>query len=1014
MVLSLVVASFLSAGPTVVSTRYHRDERGGAFVTELRVPGFMAGYERIAAVSKDDRVFLLYSTFDTGFEREKPTLEQLTDQLAFAERNAAEAKALVAEFDKAVAEAKAKKAKTFTAKTRWGEQTHQLKRATEERAQLVEQQQNTVERVAEVRKELERAKVEATAGSTVFVAGRFTENGSAKVDVLRGPARGAWVPQLVTTLTLELPKAGPQPEVLKTWAEAQGQTLGLAALRTGAGTGFAAYVSEVSSEAWGSQRGGFGRRSDRVPDLYGMMTGLTAVQEALQLDAWRDREEQPGPKVKLSTLEGPHVASHDYDALRKGVEPRVFDSASVIPADTFALHFTSAEAVFTVVDLLDAWGTDLSHALEGFARDRGTKERLFTQLALPHDDFSRLYASRAVEAVSIIGHDPFVREGTDLTVVLTVKDAGAVKLAAMASRAQAKSKRPDAVESTEKYQGVELTTLKTADRAVSTTFAESGRFVFVGNSAAGVKAALDAQAGRVPSMAKAADFRYLRTLYADGEDAFVFLSDAFVRSVVGPRWKIGARRRMECASNLQLIEYARLVAQRERAPASSLDALKARGLLPKTLTCSHGGTYALLSEGAACSAHGRLSFLTPLVELPFSEATSTEAEEYRDFTESYRQYWRTFIDPVGVRVKLSPAIDLETIILPLVDNTIYSQLKELYAGAPATLQRQGDTSKAIAAISSTFSPSKKVQGEVREFMREAHVQGQDPWRWLGDQVSFVVYDGDPLLTIGGDVPLGMMGRRDADFAAVTSVVLTSLTLPTALVVKVKDPVAARAAVERLIDSLELSALDHGRRRDRTSVSGYRISEPSGQDPIGVLSLSFFGVTLRLYYAVVGDQLYIASRKWLADEVVGRGFVVPKDSQTEPGHVRVRLDHARLKAALTAVQAGWGENMREACFKNLLDLELVSQASRSTNELVTPVQRALGYSPYCPAGGTYKLDSLSEATCSVHGKPNAPKQPKELADSTSTAKWLGRVESMDFSLTFTPEGLRTHVVLQPKK
>ncbi len=1013
MVLSLVVASMLSAGPTVVSTRYHRDERGGAFVTELRVPGFMAGYERIAAVSKDDRTFLLYSTFDNGYERDKPTVEQLTEQLGSMERQSAELKEHLTAFDKAAAAASAKQAKTFKANSRWGEQTYQLKRAAQERAYLVEQQHDFAERVSRLRKEFERAKTEATTGSTVFVSGRFTETGAAKVDVLRGPARGAWVPTLVTTLTLELPKSATQPEAISTWAEAQSQTLQLAAMRTEAGAGFAAYVAQVSGDAWGARSGGFGRRGERVPDLYGMMTGLTAVQEALQLDAWRDREEQPGPKVKLSTLEGPHVASHDYDALRKGVEPRVFDSASVIPADTFALHFSSADAVFTVVDLLDAWGTDLSHALEGFARDRGTKERFFTQLALPRDDFSRLYASRAVEAVSIIGHDPFVREGTDLTVVLTVKDAGAVKLAAMASRAQAKSKRPDAVESTEKYQGVELTTLKTADRALSTTFAESGRFVFVGNSAAGVKAALDAQAGRVPSMAKAADFRYLRTLYADGEDAFVFLSDAFVRSVVGPRWKIGARRRMECASNLQLIEYARLVAQRERIPATTLDALKARGLLPKTLTCSHGGTYALLPEGASCSAHGRLSFLTPLVELPFTEATATEAEEYRDFTESYRQYWRTFIDPVGVRVKLSPAIDLETIILPLVDNTIYSQLKELYAGGPATLQRQGDTSKAIAAVSSTFSPSKKVQEEVREFMREAHVQGQDPWRWLGDQVSFVVYDGDPLLTIGGDVPLGMMGRRDADFAAITSVVLTSLTLPTALVVKVKDPVAARAAVERLIDSLELSALKHSRRRDSASVSGYRISEPSGNDPVGVLSLSFFGVTLRLYYAVVGDQLYIASRKWLADEVVARGFVVPKDSQSEAGHVRVRLDHARLKAALTAVQAGWGENMRDACFKNLLDLELVSQASRST-ELVTPVQRALGYSPYCPAGGAYKLDSLSEATCSVHGKPNAPKQPKELGDSTSTAKWLGRIESMDFSLTFTPEGLRTHVVLQPKK
>lgn len=1015
--LGLVVASLLSAAPApvVVSTRFHQDPRGGAFVTELRVPGFVLGYERIAAVAKDDQTFLLYTAFDDGRDRNRPTIDQLTEQLEASENRLADATEQLASFDKAMAAARAKKAKTFVVKLRWGDRPHQLKDAALDRENYLEQQQSAREQVAEVKKELERAKSEARTGASVLVTGRFVPGAtSAKVEVLRGPARGAWVPQALTTLSLEFPKTPTaSPDVLEAWARAQAMTLELASLRTPGGSGFAQYVAQVSGSGDRGDRAFRGRRPDRQPDLYGMMTGLTAVQEALQLDAWSDREEQPGPPVKLTKLEGPHVASHDYDALRKGVEPRLFDAASAAPADAFVLHFTSADAVFTVVDLLDAWGTDLSHALEGFARDRGSKERLFTQLALPRDDFTRLYASRAVEAVTIVGHDPFVREGTDLTVILTTKDAGAVKLAAMAARGQAKSKRPDAVESTERYQGVELTSLRTPDRAVSTTYAESGRFVFVGNSAAGVKAALDTLAGRAPSMAKASDFRYLRTLFADGEDAFVFLSDAFVRSVVGPRWKIGARRRMECATTLQLIEYARLSAQRERVSSTSLKDLQAQGRLPKPLRCAHGGTYSLDANGASCSAHGRLGFLTPLVELPFSEATATEAREYADFTEGYRQYWRTFIDPVGVRVKLSPSIDLETIILPLVDNTIYTQLKDLYAGSPAALQRQGDTAKAIAAISSTFSPSKQVQREVTGFMREARVQGQDPWRWLGDQVTFVVYDGDPLLTVDGNLAMGMMGSRDADFAAVASVVLTSLTLPTALAVKVKDPVAARAAVERLVDSLELSAAGRSR-RDATSVSGYRISEPGGQDPIGVMSLSFFGVTLRIYYAVIGDQLYVATRRWLVDEMVARKAVVPKDSTTEPAHLRVRLDHARLKSALTAIQAGWGESMRDACFRNLTDLELVSQATRSTSELITPVRTALGYAPYCPAGGAYRLDPLGEAMCTVHGKATAPMQPRELADSTSTAKWLGRFQSLDLSLTFTPEGLRTHVVLQPRR
>ena len=67
MVLSLVVASLVSAGPTVVSTRYHRDERGGAFVTELRVPGFMAGYERLKSVGGGGRYDALASDGKTTY-----------------------------------------------------------------------------------------------------------------------------------------------------------------------------------------------------------------------------------------------------------------------------------------------------------------------------------------------------------------------------------------------------------------------------------------------------------------------------------------------------------------------------------------------------------------------------------------------------------------------------------------------------------------------------------------------------------------------------------------------------------------------------------------------------------------------------------------------------------------------------------------------------------------------------------------------------------------------------------
>ena len=46
--------------------------------------------------------------------------------------------------------------------------------------------------------------------------------------------------------------------------------------------------------------------------------------------------------------------------------------------------------------------------------------------------------------------------------------------------------------------------------------------------------------------------------------------------------------------------------------------------------------------------------------------TGEEADEYNAFLTEYNQYWRTFFDPIGIRIKVSPErYRLETIVLPL-------------------------------------------------------------------------------------------------------------------------------------------------------------------------------------------------------------------------------------------------------------------------------------------------------------------------------------------------------------
>src|SRR5207245_8353468 len=87
-----------------------------------------------------------------------------------------------------------------------------------------------------------------------------------------------------------------------------------------------------------------------------------------------------------------------------------------------------------------------------------------------------------------------------------------------------------------------------------------------------------------------------------------------------------------------------------------------------------------------CSHHGHAHFLTPCCEIPVTQVTGAEASEYQDFLREYNQYWRTFFDPIALRIQITPErYRLETIVLPLIDNSIYTVLARAVGGKPEPL-----------------------------------------------------------------------------------------------------------------------------------------------------------------------------------------------------------------------------------------------------------------------------------------------------------------------------------------
>jgi hypothetical protein len=495
------------------------------------------------------------------------------------------------------------------------------------------------------------------------------------------------------------------------------------------------------------EREGFDRASRA--DLFNIFSGALAVQESLQLDTMtlgpsrraprmkvepkpvptvktetkngkapyyvqktpeqiareeRAEEERLKRRVPVASLTGPTIKSHPWEQMLGGAKPEISSLALHIPADFYCAEFRSLNKMLELMDTSDLWGTHLLSQGAQEARTQLVGERLKKQLAVETNRLLRPFYDLAVERVAVTGSDLFIREGSDVTLIFRMKQPDVFKARMDQFLATAEKSRPDAKRTTGNYQGIEYTQLATADRAIHVFSAYPTPDLHVrSNSRVAFERILqsiqgkDADGRPIRRLGETSEFAYIRTLLPQGakeEDGLIYLSDPFIRRLVGPQLKLTERRRMLCHNYLCMIAHAALMyrTEYERAP-ESLNALAkaqcAPGLFGEgELTCPDGGKYSLAPDGmtGVCSHHGHATSLTPCCEIPLAQVTTEEAEEYHAFLQDYNQYWRTFFDPIAIRVQVTPErYRLETIVLPLIDNSIYTGMSYVLGGKPEPL-----------------------------------------------------------------------------------------------------------------------------------------------------------------------------------------------------------------------------------------------------------------------------------------------------------------------------------------
>jgi hypothetical protein len=510
-------------------------------------------------------------------------------------------------------------------------------------------------------------------------------------------------------------------------------------------------------------------RPDRGTELERLMdttTGMASIQEAIQADRplWLQTAREKAT-VPLASLKGPPLASHPFAEMLRALRRPVPEEklAAATPAEFYYVRLNDLTVFFRIVDQLDAWATPALNVLEGRGEEHALSERTLTQLGLERTQLARTLGPSVVADLALVGSDPYVREGSDVTVIFRMKQKALFDVALGNSLANHLRAHPGEPETRVDHQGTAIRVQRSSDGALRQHRASAGDLEIVSNSLAATRRVLDAIAGRAPRLSDQPDLQYMLARGAgeaaprgtaspsgrnEGQrtDGFVFLGDRFVAEVVGPRQKILQARRQLALSELLVPGYAALLFGwlEGRAPASSDELITAGWLGKDELRHALDGAGISFVPGrGARSSWGSPAVLEPLIELATPKLVSaSEKSAYERFADGYQRYWQQFMDPVAIRIGVEPdgkagtRLTVDVRVLPLIEGTSYRDIAETVGHARVATPAIAAGARGVIGIGADA----RLRREVSRLASSSPLGDRIALDWLGDWIFWGVED----------------------------------------------------------------------------------------------------------------------------------------------------------------------------------------------------------------------------------------------------------------------------------
>jgi len=608
---------------------------------------------------------------------------------------------------------------------------------------------------------------------------------------------------------------------------------------------------------------------DDLAELMETTTGATAVQEAIQQNRGLFLQAAKEPAtLPLSSLQLPSLAHHPWARMMGHLGPPPAEAfAADAPADFYYVRAADLPSLFRLLDQVDAWGTPAANVLDAAAEERDVSTRYETQLALRRGPLTRALGPSVIGEVAVVGSDPYVKEGSDVTVMLRVKNRALFDVALAGTLADLEQAHGKLTRETRDHAGTTVHVARSADGAVAQQRATAGDVEVVSNSPGAIDLVLDTIQGRHPRLADEPDFRFMLARDAgERADVLAYMGDRFVGEVIGPRQKVLEARREIALGELETPGFAALLfgVMQGKSPAT-LDELVAAGLLTRDeLRHATGAPIAWQPGGAARSKWGTPAAMTPLIDLPSPlRVTASEKASYERFARSYQNEWSAYIDPVALRL----AFDGQTVNavlreLPLIDGTDYHDIASFVGAARFASRPIDGGARTVIGIGADSDPRRELSQTLRGFSSHHELKLD----FLGDWAAFGVADrsvlAEALLAFADDKDVAQMpgGERHTDRFDLL------VKLPAYVEIAVRSGAQAAialAAVRVLANETIPGMFDWGEAARHRDVPMVRITLKGGLTH-GLLG-DLGDVTI--FYAVTEGALIVTLQQWVLERLI---------------------------------------------------------------------------------------------------------------------------------------------------